>query len=256
MEKEIKIVIVFLVLLAAAASCKKFVAVSVPRDRVIASNVFETDAKATSAVTAVYGNIINGSSSFANSLAALCAGLSSDELAKFNPSATEQEFMANALTPANSNVSALWKSAYQSVYYANAVIEGLDHSASVTPKLKDQLQGEAKFIRAFCYFYLVNFFGDVPLVTSTAYNSNAALPRSAKSNLYALIIKDLTDAKEQLPITYSGAEKNRPNKYTASTLLARVYLYLADWTNAEAEATTIINSNLYTPPAAPKHGFS
>jgi starch-binding outer membrane protein, SusD/RagB family len=255
MEKEIKIELLLIVLLLVLTSCKKFVDVSLPHDRVVASRVFETDAKATSALTAVYGNMINGSPSFANFFTTVYAGLASDELARFSPDITDAEVQANNIAPANGVPLLLWRSAYQTVYYANALIEGAGNAPNLSASVKNRIIGEAKFIRAFCYFYLAGFFGDVPLVTTTAYNENAALPRSPKSAVLAAIGSDLADAKDRLPAAYPNTEKNRPNKYAVEALLARFYLYTGDWAKAEAEATDIIASGIYTPLQAPNTVF-
>jgi hypothetical protein len=228
-------------------SCKKFVDISTPEDRVMANRVFTDDNKATSAITAIYGNMINGSSSFANFYTTLYGGMSSDELQKFNASAYDKEFMDNTLSSTNATVSAIWKTAYQSIYYANAGIKGLENSTGVAATTKMQLIGECRFIRALCYFYLVNFYGDVPLVATTDYRVNSSLPRSSVNDIYELIKTDLTMAKENLPASYLTSEKIRPNKWVATALLARVYLYNKEWEKAELEATEVINSGLYTP---------
>ena len=110
--------------------------------------------------------------------------------------------------------------------------------------LANQLTGEAKFMRAFCYFYLVNAFGDVPLITSTNYLVNETMPRAPAMEVYRQIIADLKGAKDLLAndYSYSNGEKVRPNKWVAIALLARAYLYTGDWVNAEAEATSVISN--------------
>ena len=241
--KSLTMLIASLFLIAASA-CKKFVEVGAPADRVIAARVFSSDARAISAVSAIYGNIINGGASFANSLATASAALSADELLKFNPSATEQELMSNEISTANANASTLWKSAYATIYSCNSILEGLAASFEISLPVRSQLTGECKFLRAFSYFYLVNFFGDVPLVTGTDYRVNANLQRSAVSTF---IMEELKAAKDLLPEAYPTAEKTRPNKWTAAALLARAYLYNKDWQKAETEATVIIGTGLYTP---------
>jgi starch-binding outer membrane protein, SusD/RagB family len=251
MEKEIKLSLTLIILLFLFASCKKFVEVSLPKDRVIASRVFESDAKATSALNAVYGNMINGSPSFANFFTTVYAGLASDELARFAPDITDAEVMANNITPSNGVPLLLWRSAYQTVYYTNALIEGASNSPNLSPSVKNRIIGEAKFLRGFCYFYLAGFFGDVPLVTTTAYNENTILPRSPKATVLAAVLSDLLDAKNRLPAAYPNTERNRPNKYAVAALLARFYLYSGDWSKVESESTEIIASGIYTPlPAA------
>lgn len=229
------------------SSCKKFVDIPNPPDKIISAEVFTDDAKASSAVTGIYGSLINGSTGFANGLTTVFAGLSSGELDRFNPSVNEQEFLGSQLSPSNSTVQTFWSSAYQHIYYANACLEGLQKSSGVTVNTKRQLMAECRFIRAFCYFYLVNLFGDVPLVLSTDYHVNSVLPRAAASEIYQQITADLKEAKDGLPVSYITTEKVRPNKWAVASLLARVYLYQMDWQKAEAQADEVINSGLYSP---------
>lgn len=106
--------------------------------------------------------------------------------------------------------------------------------------------GEAKFIRAFCYFYLVNLFGDVPLELSSVYQENQSIARSSAAKVYSQIIDDLNGAIDSLDYAYTSSDKGRPNKYAAIALLARVYLYNHDWADAENKATIIINSGVYS----------
>jgi hypothetical protein len=113
------------------------------------------------------------------------------------------------------------------------------------------LSGEAKFVRAFCYFHLVNLFGDVPLVTSTDYRENARKGRTKKEDVYLQIVADLTDAQNQLSENYvtttaAPTARTRPNKWAAAALLARVYLYTGEWQKAEAAASSVIGSGKYT----------
>ncbi|MFL5740155.1 MAG: hypothetical protein ACJ75B_08050, partial [Flavisolibacter sp.] len=119
-------------------SCKKMVDVSAPQDRIVATQVFTDDNKATSAVTAIYGAMLNGQNAFSNFLSTVCGGLSSDELSRFNPPAPQQELLKNQLTNTNPLVAGIWTSAYQYIYDANAVLEGLKQSSSILPGVKAQ----------------------------------------------------------------------------------------------------------------------
>src|SRR5690606_23546179 len=97
-----------------------------------------------------------------------------------------------------------------------------------------------------CHFYLLNLFGDVPLVLSSDYRVNAKLPRSNSSDVYSQIVADLKAAQELLPNDYefSNNERTRPNRLAATALLARVYLYWGDWVNSESESTKILDQGL------------
>lgn len=146
-----------------------------------------------------------------------------------------------------------WNRLYEYIYKTNAALEGITRSATLTPAVKKQLLGEAHFLRAFCYFYLVNLYGDAALVLTTNYQQNALLPRVAAAEIYKQIIADLTEAKALLNEQYVGLdmktvsqERIRVNKAAATALLARVYLYTGDYANAESAATEVINNNLYS----------
>jgi hypothetical protein len=142
------------------------------------------------------------------------------------------------------------------VFKCNAAIEGLSKSQSLTPAVKTQLLGEAKFLRAFFYFYAVNLYGDLPLELSTNPNITASLPRSPKEKIYEQIVTDLKDAQSLLSSSFLNAtllngspERVRPTKWAATALLARTYLYMGQWSNAEAEAASVIaNTGLFSLP--------
>jgi hypothetical protein len=90
-------------------------------------------------------------------------------------------------------------------------------------------------------------FGEVPLITTTDYLVNSVTSRSSVPSVYSLIIADLKSAQQLLPDDYSASmgEKTRPNKWAATALLARVYLYEGDWANAELQSSAIIDNPAY-----------
>lgn len=234
------------------SACDDFVKIDPPRTELVKETVFSGDATATAAIIDIYYELrtANFSGGDFTSISYL-ASLSSDEQVNYyvssNPAVTIdiQQFNSNALLPNNQMVNNVWSQPYTCIYKANAVLEGLQASAAVSENVKKQLEGEAKFIRAFCHFYLVNMFGDVPLVVSTDYRINAAMPRTTTEEVYQQIIDDLREAQSLLPDNYavSNNERVRVNKGTATALLARVYVYTRQWENAELQATAVINNN-------------
>jgi starch-binding outer membrane protein, SusD/RagB family len=233
-------------------SCKKFVTVEDPPGILTTEKVFADDRSATSAIVSVYIDMMNyqfgGEGSFVSFSMTSLAGFSGNELQwTLNNTITPafQEFSAHDLTPPNPNVAAFWKDGYKYIYRANAILEGIAPSTGMTPDGKRFAEGEAKFIRGFCYFYLVNLFGDVPLVMTTNYQENMKLTRTPSTLVWEQIMNDLKDAKQLLPANYPTPERLRPNRATAGALLARVYLYLGRWVEAEAESDAIITSGVY-----------
>jgi hypothetical protein len=93
---------------------------------------------------------------------------------------------------------------YYDIYMANAAIDGLQASTTLSTATKNQLTGEAKFLRAFINFYLVNLFGDVPLVMTPAWASTSLMSRTPAAQVYQQIIADLKDGQKLLPADYSG----------------------------------------------------
>jgi starch-binding outer membrane protein, SusD/RagB family len=245
-------------------SCKKMVTVPQPINSITTSEVFQTDAQATSAMAGIYTRMINGNAiSFSNGYCTLLGGMSADELYYYGTSdAHILSFSRNQLLFNNTYTSVLWTSAYKTIYGANAVIEGIEasESSSLTDSVRKELTGQAKFVRALTYFYLTNFFGDVPLVMTVDFNDTRFMSRTSADKVYAQIMKDLKEAQSLLPADYSaaGAAKERviPNRYAATALLARVYLYKGDYANAAAEATKVIDAvSLYSLENDPANTF-
>jgi len=232
------------VLFILSQSCNKLVQVPNPINTITTSQTFGNDDNATAAILGIYGYMSwnYNSLSFSNGATTIYAGQSSDELKSFGAASP---FQTNTLLANNNLVKGyFWKPTYYAIDMANAAIEGLQASSSVSKSVKDQLTGEAKFLRAFSYFYLTNFFGDVPLILTSDWNKTALLPRTPQKEVYNQIVKDLQDAQSLLPSDYAIAtERTRANKWAATALLARVYLYTEDWTNAELQATSVINNS-------------
>jgi hypothetical protein len=243
--------------------CKKLVDVPTPITSVNSANVFTTDNYAIAAVTNLYANMsgssfLNGNGSYDLTSLSLFPSLSADELSLFPGNAVPCfNFYTNSLSSATIQGEAdFWIDIYKMLYTINSAVEGLNSSNTLTPTIKQQLLGEEKFMRAFCYFYLVNLYGDVPLALTSNYKVNESLPRTPKDQVYKQIISDLTDAQSQLSKNYldgtlltTTTEKVRPTKWAAAALLARVYLYYgnltgdaSNYTKAETESSLVINN--------------
>jgi len=238
-----------------SSSCRKFTVIPAPQNSINAANVFTNDATAISAVTSFYALL--SSHELENSTdmmsAPLYCGLTGDELVLFSGATSNNTFVQYYSNNINeSRDFNFWPLLYSYIYNANSAIEGLNASGSLTPVVKKQLLGEAKFFRAFAYFYLVNLYGDIPLITTTDYKINSLKARTSRSEIYNQIISDLTDAELLLSDKYlnstllkSTTDKIRLTKWASAALLARAYLYNSKWAEAEQQATLVINSGIY-----------
>lgn len=239
-----KLLIVYLGLIH--VSCKKFLELPPPEDKILTSEIFINEQTAISSIMGLYSGLLTSPLYPANGGMSVYPGLSADEIYNVNPNPDLAAFLNNTLMSNNGINNSLWSRVYKTIYHSNAILEGLDNQNVLSTSLKDQLKGEALVVRALHYFYLVNIYGNVPLINSTNYELNHSLPRTDVSQVYQQIINDLRLAKSLLPSNYPSTGRIRPNKWTATALLSRVYLYVNDWTNAEMQSSEIINSGIYS----------
>ncbi len=229
------------------SSCKKFVTIPPPQDQVVSATVFNDDNTATAAVVGIYSQMMANGSNLMTGALTVYPGLSADEIHNVKSSGIYDPFAGNSLLNTNATVlSYLWKPSYTFIYQANACLEGLTASTGVSAAVKKQLTGECLFVRAWCYFYLTGLFGDVPLETTTNYLTNEVEPRSSAAKVLQQIISDLDSAQTLLVPAYPVTGPIRPNKWAAAALQARAYLYQKSWPAAEAAATAVINSGMYS----------
>jgi starch-binding outer membrane protein, SusD/RagB family len=249
--------ILYALLLAGLAGCKKFIDIAPPVTQLTEGNVYASDITAIATITGIYSNlsssVISGNAGFS-----IKGGLAADEFTLYS-GVTDNELIAhyqnNLLsTAAQSFGGGIWRDFYYFIFSCNAAIEGLENSQSLTPTVQKQLLGEAKFLRAFFYFYLANYYGDACLALSTDPQVNGFLNRSPVSAVNDQVITDLKSAKELLSPNYldgtllkTTVDKVRPTKLAASALLARVYLYNKEYALAKAEATTVISTSTVLP---------
>lgn len=141
-----------------------------------------------------------------------------------------------------------WRNCYLGIHRANLTIKNvptIDFEGN--NELKERIIGEAKFLRAYFYFYLVTAFGDVPLITDPDVKVEE-VKRDPKEQVYELIIEDLEDAANALPPKSEMAteEKGRATKGAAEAYLGKVYLYKHDFQDASKWFKKIINSGEYS----------
>lgn len=147
------------------------------------------------------------------------------------------------LSPQNDVLYYFWQRVYQVVGNANIAIRYIE-KGPVSEPLKSRLLGEAKFLRAMGYFYLVQLWGDVPMPTDqvNAANDENGYPRTPAADVYQLIVDDLKYAQDNL-FDKSKMEKGRANKQAAQALLGKVYLTLKDYPNAKTALEPLMSTS-------------
>ncbi len=165
------------------------------------------------------------------------------------------EFYQSRIPVVNGTNSNIWSYLYFAIYQCNDIIAQLKNSTTLPASYVSDLSCEAKFLRAYAYFYLVNFYGHIPLLLTTDVNTNAHAANTDSVTVFQQMVTDLKDAQAGLSEAYRGDGKVRANRYAATALLARVYLEQRDWANAETQAGIVLNSGLFTPLQTPGNVF-
>ena len=140
-------------------------------------------------------------------------------------------------------INSMWTDFYESIRDANIVIQKAPAGKSLTADDLKKYLGEARFLRALCYFYLVRNWSGVPLRTENNLDS-INLSKSSPKDVYDLIVTDLEWAEQNLPTNprLAGA----PSKWSAKAVLTDVYMNLHQYDKARDKALEVINSGLFS----------
>ncbi|GAA5222449.1 RagB/SusD family nutrient uptake outer membrane protein [Membranihabitans marinus] len=153
-----------------------------------------------------------------------------------------EEFTMDA---SNQNIGPYWNALYTGIQRANTVIENIDNVDFFEPEVKNQLEGEAHFLRSLFYFHLVRLFGEVPLVlnqvVSPAESFQTIDGKASVNEVYNQIQTDVELAVDLLPSTNTNEDRGRVNKAGALTLMADVNMTLGDFAKAKTALNEVIS---------------
>jgi hypothetical protein len=234
-------------------SCKKFLDVQ-PQLQVDESQAITNASTAQTALTGLY-NLLGNDNYYGSNFPAL-SYLSGGDVQWTGSQTSPQEVVLHKLTADNGYVSSAWSQIYRTILSSNYIIEKVPEvaDAGFTQAIRNQLVGEARFVRALAYFDLARGWGGVPLIVNATHSSteNNNVPRSTVSDTYAQVLKDLNEAERLLPETIS---RNKATRKTVFALKARYFLYEQQWDSAEVYASKVINDNINYKLAKPYGNF-
>jgi tetratricopeptide (TPR) repeat protein len=250
MQTQIKYSLLFLLTLT-LASCKKFLTVQ-PVDYVSDQVTIVDATSAQTAVRGVYRALANDS--YYGSLFQTFGYLPGDNVQWTGSQSVIQQFISHNIQADNGNLESVWLAIYATINDANNVIAKVPGAvdATFTPALRNQLIGEARFIRALAYFDLARVWGGVPIALTPTLSSTdkSGTGVSSPSQVYAQVLSDLNAADSLLPLP-TTQNPVRANRETVWALKARYYLYQQNWALAENYAGQVIadtkNYTLLTP---------
>lgn len=222
--KKYKIYIV--ILLAAVAGCQKLEEHA--DGSLVSESFFKTEEDLQAAVTATYYPLVNNPFSSFGSSRVWVPLMGADDFTTL-PGGNKQsyrDFDRFAGSSLNGDLKySAWGVPYGVVYAANSVLLNYQ-KVEGREEFIEQAVAQARYLRAFAYFWMVRIFGEIPLVTTL--EIDYSIKRSPVKDVYGLIVEDLQFAKSKLPATWPG-EPGRPTVWAAKSLLAQVYLAMAGW---------------------------
>lgn len=215
-----------------------------PDNQLSSGTFFKTEEHAQQAMMAVYSQMqsdnVYGYAAFAlDCLGGVSFGYD-------NPSF--QTIQRGTVAVNASYFSSFWQYIYEGVARANNVIQNIDE-VDMSDQLKAQYIGEARFMRAVYYFYLLNLFGGVPLYDETTIIAEEFTemlkPRNTEAEVRAFIIADLDAAAAVLPTSWDSSNYGRATSGAATALKGKVLLYGGQYQEASTCFSSVINSGTY-----------
>jgi hypothetical protein len=142
----------------------------------------------------------------------------------------------------------IWQEPFKAIFRANAILENVNAENVPDEAQRNGFLGQAYFMRAFSYFYLVNLYGKVPLITETAKSSDDFFPGQASvEETWGQITADFAQAENLLPASWTGAEDaGRPTNGAATAFKGKSYLYQGKWSEAATAFQKVVDSGLYS----------
>lgn len=234
-------------ILGGMASCGDEFLDRAPKGELTSDNFFKDALQAEQAVNATYAHLRNFNVHVFSYIG--ITDIASDDADKgsvpgdagFLQDINDFTFDAN-----NGAVIGIWGGYYQGVFRANQVLANVPN-IEMDEELKTRLLGEARFLRAYFYFFLVRTYGDIPLIDRPLNPDEYRQTRVPASQIYAFIEEDLTFAIANLPekSEYSANNLGRATSGAAKAYLAKVHLFQDDFASAFQLAQEVINSGQY-----------
>lgn len=229
--KTIKILLISLLVGSSLASCEFL---EKEPTYSTAENTLKNEADVVSFLTGVY-SALQESSFYGNEYLFLIGG---DDLGHYGGDkrpANSYGLICNNANTSDPSVAKLWFTLYAGINRANYLLERIDAVPEMNEANRKQYKSEARFLRAFYYFNLVQCWGDVPFKTNSTEDAyNLSIPRTDKQTIYDFIIKEMYGCAEDLK---SAADLNyQPGRISKSItwgMLARVYMFRAGEPNRD-----------------------
>ncbi|MEO8474230.1 MAG: RagB/SusD family nutrient uptake outer membrane protein [Chryseolinea sp.] len=219
-------------------SCSDSILDKTSPNNVPAENYYKTTDELTRAVTGVYaliqGTDLGGREYF------FLQDLRSDDVASGGGQleTPRNQLLIGSHNSTNGVMTSVYNGFFRLVHRCNAIISGAE-AAQGDETLKKRLVAESRFLRAWAYYNLVAFWGGVPIYETFGTSFSDAKPRNTDAEVWNFVYSELNALQADLPTSYSGADLGRATRGAALMVLAKAYMFNADYTNAKTQLEAI-----------------
>lgn len=250
MKKAIYAIIFSGLILSLFSSCDKQLDLS-PEGTLVEDKVYEEEGSTLSALADAYFKLFTSSRGNAYLLGDFTTGNVHVE-----PGSYFDNFINSNFDPNDDHITAIWTQNFELINLCNVIIAKVPQFAKYGETKQKQFVAEAKFIRAMSFMNLLKYFGDGALTGNMnglglplqlkfyeGYDKGNNIPRSTNGEVYAQIVKDLTEAFADVPLKHANNEQTRARatKGGVNAILARVYLYMGEHQKASDAAALVIS---------------
>lgn len=212
------------ILVILSSGCKKLE--QIPEDKFTDGNYWTTPAKANSILNTAYSQMFKSDYFFSNE------AMSDNAYNGRGDAEGAASLAAGTYDAALDRLKNEWRYHYEGIKTCNLILQNIDRVSTLPDALKNRMKAEARFLRAFQYFQLMTWFGDVPLLKNDISIDEALnISRAPKAEVLSFILAELNDCAAVLPVNtaYDAADRGRITRGAVIALKARIMLYEGSW---------------------------
>ena len=209
-----------------------------------AGSFFQTENDAVQSINAAYNPLLfnNANNNFLWAFAEVTGDAAIPGGDGSRPGIVEMETFS--YTPRTEELNSYWKLQFKGITQCNLVLDNIV-KVNMPEGSKNQIIGEALFLRSYYYFLLTQVFGDVPLYLKVTPPDQLKIKKSSKADIYKQISSDCDKAANLLPLSHNGSNTGRATKGAALALAAKVRLYVHDYNKVLEYTSKIKALNTY-----------
>lgn len=224
--KNITYALVLLSVLGGSISCSKFLSED-PKTQYTTDNFFKDEKSLEAGLVGLYSSVRNLYDVNTNT-PLFMTEVGTDELMFKGTSGIRYNFDRYTFSPGEGGIDQYWVRDYAIAMQATMLLNAMDHVSDLSTATRSRMSGEARFVRAFIYFRLVQAFGAIPIIDKAITGEfDYSAPRAPIKDVYDFILSDLRFAAQDGVLPSEKNNDGHPNHWAAASLLGKVYLTMA-----------------------------